>query len=152
MPSWRWSRRCSMLTTDWEFTREEEWLTESFTTPACSSFLLEEHSGFRLSTPLLSPRKTKNSMFLVKNNSPFLVLCCVYISLRQRVRWRNPNTFRISCILWSKMSKELVEDPLKQTIPFDPRFPNQNQTRNCWQNYVDFHRCQKLKVKLKFSQ
>ena len=41
---------------------------------------------------------------------------------------------------------ELVENPLKQTIPFDPRFPNQNQTRNCWQNYVDFHRCQKLKV------
>ena len=41
---------------------------------------------------------------------------------------------------------ELVENPLKQTIPYDPRFPNQNQTRNCWQNYVDFHRCQKLKV------
>ena len=72
-------------------------------------------------------------------------------------------------------------DFLKQTIPFDPRFPNQNQTRwlicdtihfllfddmslndrvkrlktiifcncfllrNCWQNYVDFHRCQKIK-------
>ena len=45
---------------------------------------------------------------------------------------------------------ELVENPLKQTIPFDPRFPNQNQTRNCWQNYVDFHRCQKLKVILPF--
>ena len=45
---------------------------------------------------------------------------------------------------------ELVENPLKQTIPFDPRFPNQNQTRNCWQNYVDFHRCQKLKVFLLF--
>ena len=43
---------------------------------------------------------------------------------------------------------ELVENPLKQTIPFDPRFPNMNQTRNCWQNYVDFHRCQKLKVDL----
>jgi len=40
---------------------------------------------------------------------------------------------------------EIVETPLQQTIPFDPRFPNQNQTRNCWQNYVDFHRCQKLK-------
>jgi len=40
---------------------------------------------------------------------------------------------------------EIVENPLKQTIPFDPRFPNMNQTRNCWQNYVDFHRCQKLK-------
>ena len=44
---------------------------------------------------------------------------------------------------------ELVENPLKQTIPFDPRFPNQNQTRNCWQNYVDFHRCQNLKVDCK---
>jgi len=32
-----------------------------------------------------------------------------------------------------------------KTIPFDARFPNQNQTRNCWQNYVDYHRCQKLK-------
>uniref|UniRef100_A0A8C9I4S0 Cytochrome c oxidase subunit 6B1 n=1 Tax=Piliocolobus tephrosceles TaxID=591936 RepID=A0A8C9I4S0_9PRIM len=21
--------------------------------------------------------------------------------------------------------------------------PNQNQTKNCWQNYLDFHRCQK---------
>merc|ERR1712241_1329528 len=32
-----------------------------------------------------------------------------------------------------------------KTPPFDARFPNQNQTRNCWQNYVDFHRCQKVK-------
>uniref|UniRef100_A0AAQ4QYV8 Cytochrome c oxidase subunit 6B1 n=1 Tax=Gasterosteus aculeatus aculeatus TaxID=481459 RepID=A0AAQ4QYV8_GASAC len=30
-----------------------------------------------------------------------------------------------------------------RTAPFDARFPNQNQTRNCWSNYVDFHRCQK---------
>lgn len=34
-----------------------------------------------------------------------------------------------------------------KTAPFDPRFPNTNQTRNCWQNYVDFHRCQKVKGK-----
>ncbi|KAL1427270.1 hypothetical protein MTO96_017561 [Rhipicephalus appendiculatus] len=32
-------------------------------------------------------------------------------------------------------------------FPFDPRFPNTNQTRNCWQNYVDFHRCEKVKGK-----
>ncbi|XP_014672562.1 PREDICTED: cytochrome c oxidase subunit 6B1-like [Priapulus caudatus] len=32
-----------------------------------------------------------------------------------------------------------------KTAPFDARFPNQNQTRNCWQNYVDFHRCVKAK-------
>jgi len=24
---------------------------------------------------------------------------------------------------------------------FDPRFPNQNQSRNCFINYVDYHRC-----------
>ncbi|XP_063038962.1 cytochrome c oxidase subunit 6B1-like isoform X1 [Melospiza melodia melodia] len=26
---------------------------------------------------------------------------------------------------------------------FCRRFPNQNQTRNCWQNYLDFQRCQR---------
>ena len=26
-----------------------------------------------------------------------------------------------------------------KTAPFDSRFPNQNQTRNCCQNYLDFH-------------
>ncbi|KAK4036415.1 Cytochrome C oxidase subunit VIb Polypeptide [Daphnia magna] len=36
-------------------------------------------------------------------------------------------------------SEELV------TAPVDPRFPNQNQTRYCWQSFVDFHRCQKIK-------
>ncbi|CAD5119696.1 DgyrCDS8288 [Dimorphilus gyrociliatus] len=32
-----------------------------------------------------------------------------------------------------------------KTAPFDARFPNQNQTKNCWQNYVDYHRCHKIK-------
>lgn len=32
-----------------------------------------------------------------------------------------------------------------ETPPFDARFPNANQTRNCWQNYVDFHKCVKAK-------
>ncbi|XP_043497946.1 cytochrome c oxidase subunit 6B2 [Polistes fuscatus] len=30
-----------------------------------------------------------------------------------------------------------------KTAPFDPRFPNQNQTRYCYQSYLDFHRCSK---------
>ncbi|EHB04059.1 Cytochrome c oxidase subunit 6B1 [Heterocephalus glaber] len=30
-----------------------------------------------------------------------------------------------------------------KTAPFDSCFPSQNQTRNCWQNYLDYHRCQK---------
>merc|ERR1712058_207332 len=42
------------------------------------------------------------------------------------------------------MSEDKGEYSVK-TAPFDARFPNQNQTRNCWQNYVDFHRCQKVK-------
>jgi cytochrome c oxidase subunit 6b len=28
---------------------------------------------------------------------------------------------------------------------FDPRFPNQNQAKNCFVNYVDYQRCAKLK-------
>ncbi|XP_060725464.1 cytochrome c oxidase subunit 6B1 [Tachysurus vachellii] len=40
---------------------------------------------------------------------------------------------------------EDIQQKLEQyrTAPFDARFPNQNQTRNCWQNYLDFHRCTK---------
>ncbi|XP_019501451.1 PREDICTED: cytochrome c oxidase subunit 6B1-like isoform X1 [Hipposideros armiger] len=30
-----------------------------------------------------------------------------------------------------------------QTATFDSHFPNQKQTRNCWQNYLDFHHCEK---------
>ncbi|XP_028615305.1 cytochrome c oxidase subunit 6B1-like [Grammomys surdaster] len=30
-----------------------------------------------------------------------------------------------------------------KTVPFDSRFPNQNQTKNCWQNYLDLHCCEK---------
>ncbi|WFD39795.1 Cytochrome c oxidase subunit 6B [Malassezia japonica] len=28
-----------------------------------------------------------------------------------------------------------------KTAEFDSRFPNQNQTRHCWQNYADYYRC-----------
>ncbi|XP_069762166.1 cytochrome c oxidase subunit 6B1-like [Narcine bancroftii] len=40
---------------------------------------------------------------------------------------------------------ETIQEKLKnyKTAPFDARFPNQNQTRNCFQNYMDFHRCTK---------
>ncbi|KAM8927033.1 cytochrome c oxidase subunit 6B1 [Pelodytes ibericus] len=30
-----------------------------------------------------------------------------------------------------------------KTAPFDARFPNQNQTKHCSQNYQDYFRCQK---------
>ena len=39
-----------------------------------------------------------------------------------------------------------MADEIKvQTVQFDARFPNMNQTKNCWQNYVDFHKCIKAK-------
>lgn len=34
---------------------------------------------------------------------------------------------------------------LLSTAPFDSRFPNTNQTRACWQYYVDFHKCARAK-------
>lgn len=42
----------------------------------------------------------------------------------------------------SEQSKIKVETP-----GFDSRFPNTNQTKNCWQNYVDFHKCVAAKEK-----
>ncbi|XP_030249523.1 cytochrome c oxidase subunit 6B2 [Sparus aurata] len=40
---------------------------------------------------------------------------------------------------------ETIEEKIKgyRTAPFDARFPNTNQTRNCFQNYLDYHRCNK---------
>eukprot|EP01115_Flamella_aegyptia_P012027 TRINITY_DN587_c0_g1_i1.p1 TRINITY_DN587_c0_g1~~TRINITY_DN587_c0_g1_i1.p1 ORF type:complete len:219 (-),score=42.30 TRINITY_DN587_c0_g1_i1:53-658(-) len=37
-----------------------------------------------------------------------------------------------------------TDDPVLQsggTAPYDPRFPNQNQTKHCWYNYVQYHLC-----------
>lgn len=41
--------------------------------------------------------------------------------------------------------KEKYRKFLANMVPYDPRFPNTNQTRNCQQNYVDYHRCLKKK-------
>ncbi|KAI8976133.1 cytochrome c oxidase, subunit VIb [Pilobolus umbonatus] len=35
---------------------------------------------------------------------------------------------------------EIASTPLR-TAPFDARFPNTNQTKHCWQNYVDYFKC-----------
>lgn len=42
------------------------------------------------------------------------------------------------------MNAQIVEK-LGTTVPFDPRFPNTNQTRHCYQSYLDYHRCQKVR-------
>ncbi|CAB3259542.1 unnamed protein product [Arctia plantaginis] len=33
---------------------------------------------------------------------------------------------------------------LKKTLRFDPRYPNQNQTRACYDNYCDYFKCRRL--------
>ena len=32
-----------------------------------------------------------------------------------------------------------------ETAPYDARFPHQNQTKHCWQNYVDYQKCVRAK-------
>ncbi|KIH93483.1 cytochrome c oxidase subunit 6b [Sporothrix brasiliensis 5110] len=36
---------------------------------------------------------------------------------------------------------ERVTKPFKFVTGVDARFPNTNQTKHCWQNYVDYHKC-----------
>ncbi|KAI8821392.1 cytochrome c oxidase, subunit VIb [Fimicolochytrium jonesii] len=39
------------------------------------------------------------------------------------------------------MSEEAETKIELKTAGFDARFPNTNQTKNCWQNYVDYFKC-----------
>lgn len=34
-----------------------------------------------------------------------------------------------------------VQHPRLTLLGVDARFPNMNQTKHCWQNYVDYHKC-----------
>ncbi|KAG0764319.1 hypothetical protein G6F57_001680 [Rhizopus arrhizus] len=36
---------------------------------------------------------------------------------------------------------DVAESPKLVTAGFDARFPNTNQSKNCWQNYVDYYKC-----------
>lgn len=41
--------------------------------------------------------------------------------------------------------KANLRKSLSSMVPYDPRFPNMNQTRNCQTNYLDYYRCLKKK-------
>ena len=45
----------------------------------------------------------------------------------------------------SEIKQVLKEEAGMETAPFDARFPNQNQTKSCWQNFIDYQRCIKAK-------
>ncbi|KAI7907081.1 cytochrome c oxidase subunit VIb [Cokeromyces recurvatus] len=36
---------------------------------------------------------------------------------------------------------EATDEIKLTTAGFDARFPNTNQTKHCWQNYVDYYKC-----------
>ncbi|KAK7454548.1 Cytochrome c oxidase subunit 6B [Stygiomarasmius scandens] len=38
-------------------------------------------------------------------------------------------------------TNDLSSKYVLRTVGFDARFPNQNQTRNCFQNYTDYFKC-----------
>ncbi|KAK9449079.1 cytochrome c oxidase subunit 6B [Limtongia smithiae] len=45
--------------------------------------------------------------------------------------------YRIGRTNFSTIETRLPASPTR----YDPRFPNQNQTAHCWQNYVDYYKC-----------
>ncbi|KAK3372811.1 cytochrome c oxidase, subunit VIb [Lasiosphaeria ovina] len=64
------------------------------------------------------------------------------------------NSTPLSCTApFDQLARSLTKSPNmsddeRETKPFkfvtagvDARFPNTNQTKHCWQNYVDYHKC-----------
>ena len=39
------------------------------------------------------------------------------------------------------MTSATRSDDMSTLLGVDARFPNTNQTKHCWQNYVDYHKC-----------
>ena len=60
--------------------------------------------------------------------------------------WESDNIFQVATISFLRYHCASISIPKQEVINISIVFSNQNQTRNCWQNYVDFHRCQKIKV------
>ncbi|CAF4216811.1 unnamed protein product [Rotaria socialis] len=54
-------------------------------------------------------------------------------------KWETIFPSGISKCLWEYWKERMSAAPL------DPRFPNVNQTKRCWVNYVDYHRCMEMK-------
>lgn len=46
---------------------------------------------------------------------------------------------KANALLFDQMQLKL------ETAPYDARFPHQNQTKHCWQNYVDYQKCIRAK-------
>ncbi|MBW0471419.1 hypothetical protein O181_011134 [Austropuccinia psidii MF-1] len=45
------------------------------------------------------------------------------------------------CQVEKPESQDKSQTFILQTAGFDARFPNTNQTKHCWQYYVDYYRC-----------
>ncbi|CAF0767441.1 unnamed protein product [Didymodactylos carnosus] len=72
------------------------------------------------------------------------------MSYTERFEMAKKNLFTHS--KWAEIFPAGVAQCLKEywkerssSAPLDPRFPNSNQTKRCWVNYVDYHRCMDVK-------
>lgn len=61
-----------------------------------------------------------------------------WVSVSHKITyWLSPADIVSTELKLKKMAEEFKEKLGKyRTAPFDARFPNQNQTRNCWANYL----------------
>lgn len=73
------------------------------------------------------------------------------LSLGDRIDFGRKNLLVMN--KWSQIFPKGISQCLEEyfqakalwTPKFDPRFPNQNQAKNCYINFVDYQRCIKLK-------
>uniref|UniRef100_A0A0A9YQ11 Cytochrome c oxidase subunit 6B1 n=1 Tax=Lygus hesperus TaxID=30085 RepID=A0A0A9YQ11_LYGHE len=73
------------------------------------------------------------------------VLRCIFRHRRLRVPILNIHLMYFRIMSTAIMAAAPKASEKIGTAPFDPRFPNQNQTKYCYQSFLDFHRCQKVK-------
>ena len=67
-----------------------------------------------------------------------LIICSWYApTFLSHMRSESPRRRKARCI-WNR---KLEESNPKFLLGVDARFPNVNQTKHCWQNYVDYHKC-----------
>ncbi|CAF4099241.1 unnamed protein product [Rotaria magnacalcarata] len=76
--------------------------------------------------------------------APYKALILILLSMARKnmsvyKKWETIFPSGISKCLWEYWKERM------STPPLDPRFPNVNQTKRCWVNYVDYHRCMEMK-------
>jgi len=71
--------------------------------------------------------------------APFLASSCAWIAL---IHQKQESQKEVKMSDSGEDEQQPVTKPFKfVTAGADARYPNTNQTKHCWQNYVDYHKC-----------